>query len=529
MPPIPRCDRHRPSPSPELVAAVGGSAVLSPRLALAGLAAAVAGVALVAFLADRVAPFFLDLDKPPEVLVHEAQQILKDLGSTVPPAHRAHGFVREGKKGQKRLLFWYRQSPRPLAEGTVAGVDPSFSNPPPLVPGMAGVRLDATGVLVEYLRVPPPDEAAATTALSWEAALRRAGLEPAAAQVAAPAALPPVFGEERYAWLSEQGGRPIRTEAASFRGRPVWFRVARPDAATDEAAGAGPEMYFSVGVLLLAAILARRHLRFGRADRDGARRLAILGAVWGIVGSGPLKDPHVLDPSRILYWVMLTLLIIVALWLLSLALEPIVRRRWPDTLVSWTRLLRGRVLDPLVGRDILLGVLSGVALALLSHAYSAAAADRWPASTKQLAGGWYALADRVVDCGQGVLFGLMTLMLLTLLRQLLRRTWAAFAAVILVLVTMDILGGQSATGAAFSVLGIGIGLGLLVWPGLLTAVVAWGVGNFLSDTLMTTHLGEWYAASAVSGILATLAVAVWGFYAALGGRPLFGDPGREQA
>jgi len=410
LPPIPRCDRHRPSPSPELVAAVGGSAVLSPRLALAGLAAAVAGVALVAFLADRVAPFFLDLDKPPEVLVHEAQQILKDLGSTVPPAHRAHGFVREGKKGQKRLLFWYRQSPRPLAEGTVAGVDPSFSNPPPLVPGMAGVRLDATGVLVE-----------------------------------------------------------------------------------------------------------------------GARRLAILGAVWGIVGSGPLKDPHVLDPSRILYWVMLTLLIIVALWLLYLALEPIVRRRWPDTLVSWTRLLRGRVLDPLVGRDILLGVLSGVALALLSHAYSAAAADRWPASTKQLAGGWYALADRVVDCGQGVLFGLMTLMLLTLLRQLLRRTWAAFAAVILVLVTMDILGGQSATGAAFSVLGIGIGLGLLVWPGLLTAVVAWGVGNFLSDTLMTTHLGEWYAASAVSGILATLAVAVWGFYAALGGRPLFGDPGREQA
>jgi hypothetical protein len=44
---------------------------------------------------------------------------------------------------------------------------------------------------------------------------------------------------------------------------------------------------------------------------------------------------------------------------------------------------------------------------------------------------------------------------------------------------------------------------------------------------MTTHLGAWYATSAVSGILATLALAVWGFYASLGGRPLFGDPGRE--
>ena len=44
-----------------------------------------------------------------------------------------------------------------------------------------------------------------------------------------------------------------------------------------------------------------------------------------------------------------------------------------------------------------------------------------------------------------------------------------------------------------------------------------------------THLGAWYAASAISGILATLAVSAWGFYAALGGRPLFGDPGREAA
>ena len=55
------------------------------------------------------------------------------------------------------------------------------------------------------------------------------------------------------------------------------------------------------------------------------------------------------------------------------------------------------------------------------------------------------------------------------------------------------------------------------------------MNNFLSDTLMTTHLGEWYAASAVSGILATLAVAAWGFSPSLGGRPIFKEPGHEQA
>ena len=44
-------------------------------------------------------------------------------------------------------------------------------------------------------------------------------------------------------------------------------------------------------------------------------------------------------------------------WLLYIALEPYVRRRWPATLVSWSRLLAGGFRDPLVGRDLLAGCL----------------------------------------------------------------------------------------------------------------------------------------------------------------------------
>ena len=40
-------------------------------------------------------------------------------------------------------------------------------------------------------------------------------------------------------------------------------------------------------------------------------------------------------------------------WMLYLALEPWVRRRWPQTIISWSRLLSGQVRDPVVGRDIL--------------------------------------------------------------------------------------------------------------------------------------------------------------------------------
>jgi hypothetical protein len=52
--------------------------------------------------------------------------------------------------------------------------------------------------------------------------------------------------------------------------------------------------------------------------------------------------------------------------LFYLAMEPMIRRRWPETLIPWTRLLNGEWSDPLVGRDILVGFAVGAALASLN-------------------------------------------------------------------------------------------------------------------------------------------------------------------
>ncbi|MBK8286132.1 MAG: hypothetical protein IPK97_15355 [Ahniella sp.] len=54
-------------------------------------------------------------------------------------------------------------------------------------------------------------------------------------------------------------------------------------------------------------------------------------------------------------------------WLVYIALEPIARRRWPQLLVGWNRLLLGRIGDPLVGRDLVLGVFCGLALVMVVH------------------------------------------------------------------------------------------------------------------------------------------------------------------
>jgi hypothetical protein len=52
-------------------------------------------------------------------------------------------------------------------------------------------------------------------------------------------------------------------------------------------------------------------------------------------------------------------------WTMYLAVEPFVRRVWPQTLVSWTTLLNSGPRDPVVGRDVLFGVATGLVLAIL--------------------------------------------------------------------------------------------------------------------------------------------------------------------
>ena len=46
-----------------------------------------------------------------------------------------------------------------------------------------------------------------------------------------------------------------------------------------------------------------------------------------------------------------------------MALEPYVRRRWPQSMIAWSRLLGGAVRDPVVGGNLLIGAAFGVATA----------------------------------------------------------------------------------------------------------------------------------------------------------------------
>ena len=494
------------TPSPELVAAAGGTGGFRPAVALAALAAIGVGIAVSAWVAERSMPYLAELDKPPEVLAHEAREVLLEHGAAEEPADSAYGFVVERyEEGSAHLLFWYRQSPRSLiGDLTLQGGNLSFRHPPSAVPGMAGVRMDADGRLLEYVRVPgtgsdPADGAGP----GWQSLLSRAGLDPTHLQSVEPQTIPPVFADARAAWRAADELPPVRIEAASLQGWPVWLLV-RSDRGGEATAPSAPSaaIYVTLAILLMAGIVARRNLRLERGDRAGAFRVGAFGGFVSIVGFGLLGSVRSVEPTAVFLGFCVTLFFSLAFWLTYLALEPIVRRRWPDTLASWTRLLAGRFLDPLLGRDLLLGVLAGVGLALFEltgRLITGIDSGQWMIPPDLLLGGWVAL------------------LLLAVLRQLLRSTWAA------VLVTLGLTGVMfgdlsTPTGVALTLPFMAIVLGVVIRLGLLSAATALTVHHLLAHTFMTTHLTAWYADSAVAGILATLALAAWGFYAAIGAR-----------
>jgi hypothetical protein len=121
--------------------------------------------------------------------------------------------------------------------------------------------------------------------------------------------------------------------------------------------------------LLVGAVLAARaNLRSGRADVRGAFRLAAF--MFTVIMATWLLDGHVRhaqsEMSRFFAATGIALFLGGVMYLIYLGLEPWVRRTSPLVLVGWSRVLAGRLRDPLVGRDVLIGVACGAVGGLLN-------------------------------------------------------------------------------------------------------------------------------------------------------------------
>jgi len=213
-----------------------------------------------------------------------------------------------------------------------------------------------------------------------------------------------------------------------------------------------------------------------------------------------------------------------SVWVFYVALEPHVRRAWPECLVSWVRLLSGRLQDPLVGRDVLIGLAVYQTLALGTLAILAVAAPggfEGPGITTglaPLAGTRFYLAALADAPRNGILVGTFYLLALLLVRTLLRGRRAAVpvfavALFVLVLAYFGVLSGTPfallpVLLAAFYAGGLTL---ILVRLGLLPMVIISSLFDLAVSLPLTFDVDAWYVGLTLWTMALLLVVAVWAY------------------
>jgi hypothetical protein len=501
------------------------------------------------------------------VLEHKARELVVSLGYSAESQDSATGFNYYDdylnyldKRGQPQetwnrilteqpavLQFWYRQSPQQLMPDNYsdASLTPgvvTFSDPPAIFSGMINVRLDHNGRLLYFQAIPPEKEVhpEAAKAADWQPLFSAAGLNLSDLRPATPVWNTLASADERAAWDGTWPGttHPLHIEVAALHGQAVYFgisgpwtnprRMPSPEQTKSEKAASVFEVCFVLFLFCGGIWLAYRNYSRGKGDRRGAWKLAGIVFLLEIVLF--LSAAHLRFSGKSLF---LTLLAVSTglfqsgfMWVLYLALEPFVRSKWPQTIVSWSRLLTGKLRDPLVGRDILYGTVLGLAWVLvfyLGYLFDMRAGDRPQLpKTQILEGSRAAFSMWLGNIVVAILGVLSFFFVLVFLRALVRNRWVAAALFVLVFGLPKILATQHPLiDSPVWVIIYLIAAIAVVRFGLVVLAVAVFTANILLNVPYTLDFGEWYAPASFAVVLSIIVLAVWGFFTALAGQKLF--------
>jgi len=571
------------TPSPQMVAAAGENTGLSPRGGLAALVAVLLGTLLLIYMGVKEDGLeTLHPDKPPEVLAQQAREILARIGYPERPGDWAGKFgynywflsylTKPGSPPPdwKRILvqrplmleYWYRQSPSEmvpqgswsvlLTPGVVTSDDPA-----PTQPGMITLWMDAEGRLQWLQAIPPevepatpntsaaqisPESASSTTKANspdWSALFAASGIDLASLQPSSPKWISLAAADSRAAWDGKWPGseRPLHVEAAAWHGKPVYFSLVSPwtrpnrTPTVENKGRAGAIMALIVAFLTTAAGMwfAVGNLARGRGDRQTAWRLACIAFAVGMATF--LFHVHFVQSFSMVLLAILaistSLFVAGTLWVLYIALEPYVRRLWPQTIISWTRLMSGRFRDPLVGRDLVSGVVMGLSWILVFEIGTlfrvrAGGAPQFPTQEylmglREAAGAW--LSTLVISI-LGTLFFFFTLVLL---RMLVRNAWLAAALFVALFTIPRVLGSDQVFidtvvwATIYAIAAVAV-----VRFGLVVLGIASLMANVLLNLPYTLDFSYWYATQCFFIALIFVAIGVWGVYTSLAGKSIFG-------
>jgi serine/threonine-protein kinase len=348
--------------------------------------------------------------------------------------------------------------------------------------------------------------------------------------------------------MSPKDEDEVRVEAASYHGKPVYFRIVeqRPIPLRMKL-GIPPsdrqpmrveksrivEWTTALIVLLAAALVARRSLRLGRSDSKGAFRLGLFILSLNLL-AWLFEASHVphFAGELALVWSGLREAVFYAVYfgITYVAFEPYIRRFWPKLLISWNRLLTGRIRDPSVGRDVLVGAAVGVwfwpvmeFLTVLAPDWLGPVQPFWRTLPSTLLGGRYLLAVGLF-CLSAVGVSLVYLLALSLLRLLLRKWWL-WAPVFIFQGTFFII-LSDVTSLARWIMVVALMTSLLVLYtrlGLLAAISFFFASYILTDFPLTANLNGWYWSSSLFALCIVAAVGFFGFLTSISSRPIVRD------
>jgi len=547
------------TPSPEMVAAAGEGLGLSPRIAIPVFVAILVMMAAAFGLWRRQSA--LERIKPrysPEVLTQKAQDIVQRLGYNAQPADDATGFdwdhryfdsLEEEKPNWNNLLskqrsplrFWYRQAEAPLITGQfhddlltpgIVGTD----DPASTEVGMVYLLLDSTGRLLQFEAQPPqklepPKQPPPPP--DWTPLFTAAGVDPAQLKTADPLWNWIEGADTRMAWTGiwPDANRPLRIEAGAVRGKPVYFKMMgswstpwRNPSPEQPLSQQSEDLILSslaLVVFLSAPWLARKNLAAGRGDRRGAFRLAVFMliaelTIW-------LCRGH-MAPSLGTFGVFIVALVAsvfyaTVAWTVYLAAEPYVRRHWPQSLISWTSVLSGRIRDPIVGRDVLIGLALGTSIPLINALLKTTDPAPVRGSLTTLAGLRATLGSVLAQAPSSVRNALVFVFLIFLLRVLLRNQWLAGSAFAVILTAINAHGVWWVYLIGFAIYAL-IALIMLRW-GLLAMAVQSACNGVLVNVQVATNPGTWYFTSMLLLLVIVLATAVWALRTSLASHKLW--------
>ena len=557
------------TPSPEMVAAAPKKGALKPLAAAACLVSVIALLAFIVLFSGKVKFHeWIPLEKSPEVLAERAGSILKKIGYTNAPLGVDFGF--DGKldylgyasenetdpdrwekirSGQPAMVyFWHRTSPRylePLQYETVLPDDP-----PNEVAGMTEIILDTRGRLLEFEAVPPQIvvKTAQRDAVDWATLFGEAGLDIRNYRQTESNWTPPVYADSIFSWEGahvDHSEIPVRIEAAAYQGKAVYFQVVAPwdkpvrqeeSFSTASIRAAGVILILGFLSLVIASVfLARNNLRHGRSDTKGAFKITVFVFLVSLAASLIIAAhiPDLFKEIMILFKITGTSLFYAALiGLLYLALEPAARRRWASLIISWNRLLAGDWRDPLVGRDILIGGMLGVAhtgiiylQTLSSQLVGLPMIPTLGTEISYIESLKHLFANSLMTSVGGLFSAFGTLLLLILLVTIFRKQW--LATVVFWTLLFLVLGLAFASRSGH----------LLAWlfPALIAAVVVVCISRFgllamvsfqvffeLSfHNALTANPSSWYFGNTIFAAFIIVGLAIYGFYTSLAGQKIF--------